>query len=114
MSAIFEFGKNYLNNCRVWNTCQIVVYRPLPRVNKESTADDGPESFPWYPCKGRERPTAPGDVPRTRPVNERCVTDCGGDAEFMKESFARDMLYSSMASKIRADVDATRTGGMFF
>ena len=39
------------------------------------------------------------DVPRTRPVNERCVTDCGGDAEFMKESFARDMLYSSTASK---------------
>ena len=47
-------------------------------------------------------------------MNERCVTDCGGDAEFIKESFARGMLYSAMSSKIRADVDATKTGGMFF
>ena len=55
----------------------------------------------------------PGCVPKTNPLNGRCVTVTGGDAEFIKKSIASGMLGSAEASKIQADVDTKKTGGMF-
>ena len=60
-----------------------------------------------------DRASRTGDVPKTSPLKGRWVTVTGGDARFIKKSIASGMLGSAGASKIQADVDTKRTGGMF-
>ena len=54
------------------------------------------------PVGPTELPTS-GYVPKTNDLSCRWVTVVGGDTEFIKKSFARDMLGSAEASKFQAD-----------
>ena len=54
-----------------------------------------------------------GNVPKTSLLNGRWVTVTGSDARFIEKPIASGMLGSAGASKVEADVDTKRTGGMF-
>jgi hypothetical protein len=97
---------NFTDPCPELTKKQLQTMKGFDYADKKKKLPFGP--LPW--------PTglpAPGYVPKTNPLNGRWVTVTGGDAEFIKKSIASGMLGSAEASKIQADVDTKKTGGMF-
>ena len=96
----------------VLQVSHLVQQRCVPLMQGFDYADKK-KKLPFGPLPWPTGLPAPGYVPKTNPLNGRWVTVTGGDAEFIKKSIASGMLGSAEASKIQADVDTKKTGGMF-
>ena len=98
-----EIAKNLLFNN---------VTDPCPELPKKQPQTMGPK-LPFVTLPWPSRHPAPGYVPKTSPLNERKITDSGGDNQFINESLKRGRLDSAVASKIRLDVHAKEACEMF-